>query len=66
MSDPVVKAIEVSLEERGYPPSLRELSTNLGMSIGWVHQRLRQLEQAGVLVREAGRPRAMRIVKEKT
>ena len=48
---------------RGYPPSYEEIRAGLGLcSKSHVNHYLEQLEAAGYITREAGRPRTIAIV----
>lgn len=59
-------AIAEFMEDRGYPPSMRELGKRLGLtSTDSVRERLLSLEQAGMIERVPGSPRAIRL-KERT
>lgn len=47
------------IADHGYPPSVREIGDHVGLSSpSSVHHHLRRLEEAGALVRIAGRSRA--------
>lgn len=47
----------------GYPPSIRDIQTFFGYgSTSTVAHQLRQLVYKGYLVREFGKPRAMRVI----
>ena len=60
----VVRAIRDSIEQRGYPPSLREIGDAAGLkSISAVSHQLSTLETKGVLRRDPGRPRALEILR---
>ncbi|MEU5425873.1 transcriptional repressor LexA [Streptomyces olivoreticuli] len=55
----IVQAIQISLQERGYPPSMREIGTAVGLgSTSSVAHQLRVLVKKGVLRKDPHRPRA--------
>src|SRR3954452_14496385 len=55
--------IRQSIEERGYPPTLREIGESMGIrSTNGVNDHLRALERKGYLRREAMKSRALRLV----
>jgi len=55
--------IRSSIEERGYPPTLREIGTHMGIrSTNGVNDHLRALERKGYLSREDMKSRALRLV----
>ena len=57
--------IRMSIEERGYPPTLREIGEYMGIrSTNGVNDHLRALERKGYLKREDMKSRALRLVKE--
>ena len=59
----VLDYISREIEERGYPPSVREICAALGFrSSSTAHRYLAALEEKGYLERAADRPRAMRIL----
>lgn len=56
----VLELIKQSIRERGYPPSLRELGTQLGISsTNGVNDHLTALERKGYLRRDSKRSRAL-------
>jgi repressor LexA len=56
--------IRISIEERGYPPTLREIGEYMGIrSTNGVNDHLRALERKGYLRREDMKSRALRLVK---
>ncbi len=60
----VLSAIEDSVRRRGYPPSHRELCAELGLSrtsLNAIQELLHRLEGKGLLQRDAGVSRGMRI-----
>lgn len=57
--------IRQSIEERGYPPTLREIGESMGIrSTNGVNDHLRALERKGYLRREDMKSRALRLVHE--
>jgi repressor LexA len=59
----ILEAIQVSLDTRGYPPSMREIGDAVGLSsLSSVTHQLNQLELSGYLRRDPNRPRAMEIL----
>jgi len=58
----VLAHIKVSLEQRGYPPSMREIGEAVGLtSSSSVAHQLKVLEQKGFLKRDPNRPRALQV-----
>lgn len=56
----VLEVIRVSVNERGYPPSIREIGDAVGLaSTSSVAHQLRTLERKGFLRRDPNRPRAV-------
>jgi repressor LexA len=54
-----------SMQERGYPPSVREIGTALGLtSSSTVHSHLAALEKKGFIHRDPSKPRAIEILKD--
>jgi len=59
----VLAHIKVSLEQRGYPPSMREIGEAVGLtSSSSVAHQLKVLEQKGFLKRDPNRPRALQVI----
>src|SRR5262245_5231818 len=57
--------IRKSIEERGYPPTLREIGEYMGIrSTNGVNDHLRALERKGYLRREDMKSRALRVVEQ--
>ena len=55
--------IRRSIEERGYPPTLREIGEHMGIrSTNGVNDHLRALERKGYLRREDMKSRALKLV----
>ncbi|KRA31218.1 MULTISPECIES: transcriptional repressor LexA [unclassified Nocardioides] len=58
----VLAHIKDSIEKRGYPPSMREIGTAVGLtSTSSVAHQLRTLEEKGYLKRDPNRPRALEV-----
>jgi repressor LexA len=58
----VLATIKDSIEQRGYPPSMREIGTAVGLtSTSSVAHQLRTLEEKGYLKRDPNRPRALEV-----
>lgn len=57
--------IRQSIEERGYPPTLREIGSHMGIrSTNGVNDHLRALERKGYLRREDMKSRALKLVED--
>jgi repressor LexA len=57
--------IRRSIEDRGYPPTLREIGEHMGIrSTNGVNDHLRALERKGYLTREDMKSRALKLVQE--
>src|ERR1700760_4592765 len=57
--------IRQSIEQRGYPPTLREIGEYMGIrSTNGVNDHLRALERKGYLRREDMKSRALRVVEQ--
>lgn len=60
----VLEYIETSINDRGYPPTLREIGNHLGIrSTNGVNDHLRALERKGYLTREDMKSRTLRLVR---
>ncbi|MCA9613372.1 MAG: transcriptional repressor LexA, partial [Myxococcales bacterium] len=60
----VLSFISASIDERGYPPTLREIGNHLGIkSTNGVNDHLRALERKGYLTREDMKSRTLRLVR---
>jgi repressor LexA len=58
----VLATIKDSIEQRGYPPSMREIGEKVGLtSSSSVAHQLRVLEEKGFLKRDPNRPRALEV-----
>ena len=54
-----------NMQQRGYPPSVREIGTALGLtSSSTVHSHLTALEKKGFIHRDPSKPRAIEILKD--
>lgn len=63
----ILDVIRAAVEERGYPPSVREIGDAVGLtSPSSVAHQLRVLEQKGYLRRDPNRPRALEVTDGKT
>ena len=61
----LLRAIEKYVKEHGYPPSHRELADTLGMrSTSSVAMRLDALERRGLIKRDHGVMRSLRVVSD--
>lgn len=61
----VLRFIEGSIVERGYPPTLREIGNHLGIrSTNGVNDHLRALERKGYLTREDMKSRTLRLTQQ--
>jgi repressor LexA len=59
----VLNVIRESVERRGYPPSMREIGKQVGLtSSSSVAHQLRMLQQKGYLKRDGSRPRALEVL----
>ena len=59
----VLECIRESIETRGYPPSIREIGNEVGLtSSSSVAYQLRTLERLGFLRRDPNRPRALEVL----
>ena len=57
--------IRSSIEDRGYPPTLREIGEHMGIrSTNGVNDHLRALERKGYLTREDMKSRALKLVED--
>ena len=58
----VLKCIDESMRERGYPPSVREIGEVIGLtSPSTVHSHLASLQRMGYLRRDPSKPRAIEV-----
>ena len=58
----ILEFIRSEIEQKGYPPSVREICSAVGLkSTSSVHAHLTQLEKKGLLRRDPTKPRAMEV-----
>jgi repressor LexA len=58
----ILNVISTSMQERGYPPSVREIGEAVGLnSPSTVHNHLNTLQKMGFLRREPSKPRALEV-----
>lgn len=58
----ILDFIKLEIEQKGYPPSVREICSAVGLkSTSSVHAHLTQLEKRGLIRRDSTKPRAMEI-----
>lgn len=63
----VLEFIEFHMRDRGYPPSVREIGSYIGVaSPSTVHSHLKTLQREGYLHRDPSKPRAIRVVWDPT
>lgn len=59
----ILEFIRSEIEERGYPPSVREICASVGLrSTSTVHSHLISLEKQGLLRRDPTKPRAIEVL----
>lgn len=64
MQQKIYAYIESCIQEQGYPPSVREIGTAVGLrSPSTVHFHLKNLEEAGMISIGSGKGRAIRLTK---
>lgn len=62
----ILKFIETQLNTRGFPPSVREIGDEVGLSSpATVHARLKKLEQHGLISREGAKNRSIKLVSDR-
>ena len=62
----ILDFIQEQLETRGYPPTVREICTAVGLtSTATVHARLKKLEKHGKIIKESAKNRSLRVVNYK-
>ncbi|NEZ46168.1 transcriptional repressor LexA [Clostridium niameyense] len=65
--DEVYNFIKLQIKEKGYPPSVREICSGVGLSsTSSVHAHLKKLEQLGLIKRDRTKTRAIEIIDEPT
>ncbi|MGE4284449.1 MAG: transcriptional repressor LexA [Clostridia bacterium] len=63
----ILDFINEQVEKKGYPPSVREICSAVGLkSTSTVHGYLQRLEKKGLLQKDASKPRALRIIDNKS
>ncbi|ROP73123.1 MULTISPECIES: transcriptional repressor LexA [unclassified Frigoribacterium] len=63
----ILAAIQASIAQSGYPPSMREIGDAVGLkSLSSVTHQLNQLELAGRIRRDPNRPRALEVLGDAT
>lgn len=63
----ILKYIDESIRDRGYPPSVREIGTAVGLeSPSTVHSHLSTLQSRGYLKRDPTKPRAIEVMFDPT
>lgn len=63
----IIEAIEISLRNRGYPPSVREIGNVVGLaSSSSVTHQLELLQARGYITRVPGRPQALAVTSTAT
>ncbi len=61
----IVDMIQMSLSERSYPPSMREIGDAVGLaSLSSVTHQLARLQDLGYVRRDPGKPRAMEVIRD--
>jgi len=61
----ILTYVMTNMQQRGYPPSVREIGTALGLtSSSTVHSHLTALEKKGFIHRDPSKPRAIEILKD--
>lgn len=59
----ILDYIKSEIQEKGYPPSVREICAAVGLrSTSTVHSHLQKLEERGLLRRDSTKPRALEIL----
>ncbi len=59
----ILDFIYYQLEKKGFPPSVREICNAVGLnSTATIHARIRKLQDAGFIVKDASKNRSMRLV----
>jgi repressor LexA len=63
----ILEFIQQKLDERGYPPSVREIGEAVGLkSSSTVHAHLKQLQKKGYIHRDPTKPRAIEMIGNNT
>ncbi len=59
----ILNLIKDQLKERGFPPTVREICTEIGLnSPATIHARLKKLEEHGLIVKEGNKNRCIKVV----
>lgn len=59
----ILDFIKAEIEDKGYPPSVREICTAVGLrSTSTVHAHLNHLERQGLIRRDSTKPRALEVL----
>ena len=59
----ILDFIKAEIEDKGYPPSVREICTAVGLrSTSTVHAHLNHLEEQGLIRRDSTKPRALEVL----
>lgn len=58
----VLEAITTLTTQFGYPPTVRELETEVGVSVSAVHAHLRRLRNKGAVTWSDGQTRTLKVV----
>lgn len=62
----ILDFINKQIEEKGYPPSVREICDGIGLrSTSTVHCYLTNLEKEGAIIKDPTKPRALKVVSSK-
>lgn len=62
----ILDFVNSQVEEKGYPPSVREICSAVGFkSTSTVHGYLEKLEKKGLIIKDATKPRALRVIGSK-
>lgn len=60
----ILQCIYDNIEENGYPPTVREIGSSVGLSsTSTVHGHLSRLEKAGFLIKDSSKTRALELTK---
>lgn len=63
-NEDILEAIKTMTKRNGYPPTVRELASALGLSSpGSLLTRLDKLQAKGLVLREEGRSRTLRVLR---
>jgi repressor LexA len=62
----LVEVVERLTGERGYPPSCREIGEAMGVHHSRAHQLLSAAERRGVITRDPGKMRSVRVVSDQS